>query len=68
MSQVHQDGIAVNAHVKVRRKHVTISENVTDSGEHNANVNSNVPSNSPIGDASWEQLSDQHADSHVAAT
>ena len=68
VSQVHQDGTPVNAHVTVRRKHVTIEENVTDSGEHNANVNSNVPSNSPIGDASWEQLSDQHADSHVAAT
>ena len=52
----------------MRRKHVTISDDVTDSDEHSAHVDSSVPSIPPIWEASWEQLSDQHGDDHVAVT
>ena len=52
----------------MRRKHVTINDDVTDSDEHSAHVDSSVPSIPPTGEASWEQLSDQHGDGHVAVT
>ena len=68
VSQAHEDDAPVNAQITVRRKHVMISDDVTDWRTQRKCRQLHVPSILPIGEASWEQLSDQHGDGHVAVT